>query len=406
MNILVLTNIYPNDLDKNPDRTKVISFFAQQWLKMGHNVFVIVNSAAFPSMYYKIGSKFSKLILKNTRLSQLPNIMWKEEFIYFDGEIQVKNLPMKKIIPQGKYSNKVINLQVKRIVEYLNDYKFLPDVILGHWLNPQLILVSKLKRIYNVPNSFVFHSDYSENKYRKYNVQKYLKNIDHVGFRSLSSLEAASNYMIFNNPPFICTSGIPNEFVLKYANIGRKKEFFKNKLSIICVGRLVEYKQIDKILEAISLSTFKESISLTIVGEGPLKNDLLDKKNKLDLNNVIFIDRVEREKLQDMIWNSDVFCLISVKEVFGLVYLEALLQGSIVIASKFGAMDGIIKNGENGFLCEEGNSSELVKILDSIFCLPLEKKEKISSLAIQTAKKYTDYNIALQYINLITDFKE
>ena len=69
-------------------------------------------------------------------------------------------------------------------------------------------------------------------------------------------------------------------------------------------------------------------------------------------------------------------------------------------------MDGIIKNGENGFLCEEGNSSELVKILDSIFCLPLEKKEKISSLAIQTAKKYTDYNIALQYINLITDFKE
>ena len=54
--------------------------------------------------------------------------------------------------------------------------------------------------------------------------------------------------------------------------------------------------------------------------------------------------------------------MISSNEVFKLVYLEAMAQGCIVIASKGGGFDGINVDGQNGFLCEPGDSEQLESI--------------------------------------------
>ena len=49
--------------------------------------------------------------------------------------------------------------------------------------------------------------------------------------------------------------------------------------------------------------------------------------------------------------NAQIFTLISDNETFGMVYIEAMLQGCLVIASKGGGFDGIIQDGINGFIC-------------------------------------------------------
>ena len=55
--------------------------------------------------------------------------------------------------------------------------------------------------------------------------------------------------------------------------------------------------------------------------------------------------------------------MISKEETFGLVYLEAMSMGCITIASKNEGMEGIIIDGENGFLCTAGDDDELASII-------------------------------------------
>ena len=99
---------------------------------------------------------------------------------------------------------------------------------------------------------------------------------------------------------------------------------------------------------------------------------------------------------------SQVFVLISKHETFGLVYLEAMLQGCIVIASKFGGVDGIIRDGENGFLCEEGNEEELVQIFTRINKMTQKDKSRLSENAVVTAKSFSESKVARCYLESIT----
>ena len=60
--------------------------------------------------------------------------------------------------------------------------------------------------------------------------------------------------------------------------------------------------------------------------------------------------------------------------------------------------DGIIEDGENGFLCEAGNADELVKVIARIKKMPSSELQRISSNAILTATRLTDRQVAQDYL--------
>ena len=93
--------------------------------------------------------------------------------------------------------------------------------------------------------------------------------------------------------------------------------------------------------------------------------------------------------------------MISKDEAFGLVYIEAMARGCIVIASKNEGMEGIIVHGLNGFLCEAGNQQELESIIKMIRSLPVSTLKSISEQAIRTASELTDVKVANNYISEI-----
>ena len=64
-------------------------------------------------------------------------------------------------------------------------------------------------------------------------------------------------------------------------------------------------------------------------------------------------------------------------------------------------MDGLIEDGINGYLCEAGNSNELVEILKKIELMTPEKKKQLSDNAVATARFYTDKLAADRYINSV-----
>ena len=111
-----------------------------------------------------------------------------------------------------------------------------------------------------------------------------------------------------------------------------------------------------------------------------------------------------RQEIIPILDRSDVFILISRGEVFGLVYIEAMSRGCIVIASKGEGMEGVIENGINGFLCEAGNADELAGIIRHIQGLSDDERKRITEAAITTSLKLTDVAVAKDYIETVMEY--
>lgn len=399
MNILVLASEYPYEKDTNADRTKVVGYFAKEWVKQGHRVIAIVDSSTFPAAYYAIGDRVKGLVSKTFDVSRTPDRLWTRRFTYDEFGVHVENIPITKYVPHGKFSKKALDKQFKEIVTVLENNHFAPDVVTGHWVNPQIMLVPQIAKKYGAKSAFVFHADYGKENCEKFGVQKYIDQIDHIGFRSQSAAEVAKKYLHFKEEPFVAASGIPDRFVERLQEEDTKS--FKNPISIISAGRLVEYKMIDVALAAAAKAFDGTDFDFVVVGDGPMKAKL---QNYIDTNNqqrhMHLLGRIDRDELQKWMHESQVFVLISKHETFGLVYLEAMLQGCIVIASKFGGVDGIIRDGENGFLCEEGNEQELIQIFKKIRQMNNESRMRLSRRAVETAKCYTESAVAEKYIEI------
>lgn len=403
MKILVLTNEYPNENFPKSDSPWVVPYFARTWARQGHEVQVIVNSTKFPRIYYllahtSLASYFTKKYSVNVK--NVTSNFWTKEFAFDDLGVSVINFPLLKFYPGGVFSTKALKNQKQRIVTYLMSKSFVPDVITGHWLNPQLQLISSLKDVYKCKTAFVFHSDYDKKRLTKYHAASYISGIDKLGCRSQCAANILRDNLKLPYQPFICSSGIPDEYVNIAINSG-EHIFSNEQLRVLTVGRLVPVKKFDKLIEAIYMI---KDIPLTskIVGDGPMLYLLHSQIKDLDIENKVqLVGRLGRDYVQNIMRCSDVFVLIGM-EVFGLVYIEAMMQGCIVVGTRGGGIDGIIIDGENGFLCNEGDSHQLSEILLNISKMSLNEKKRISNNAIFTASKYSDSLVAIKYLKNIT----
>ena len=167
------------------------------------------------------------------------------------------------------------------------------------------------------------------------------------------------------------------------------------------VGNLSKRKYPIKVLEAIAEE--KTTFKLEYVGSGDERFAITTMANRLGVpDNIKLYGRVDRDKVAKIMEDSECFIMISKAETFGLVYLEAMAKGCLVIASKDEGMDGIIKDGINGFLCEAGNSKALSHIIQKIDKMLPEEKIVMAKNAIETAKAMTDRLMSDHYLEFLT----
>lgn len=126
-----------------------------------------------------------------------------------------------------------------------------------------------------------------------------------------------------------------------------------SRSDVIFVGRLLSHKNVDVLIESITLLKTKyPKIKCIIVGRGPERNDLIELVQKNDLfKNVEFIECIEEHnQLYAMMKSSRVFAFPSTREGFGIVVLEANGCGLPVITTDDhqNAARHLIKEGLNG----------------------------------------------------------
>lgn len=399
MKILILTSEYPNP-NSNFD-TPVVHYYAKEWKNHGHEIKVIHYRSVFPQIFYVFANIFNRLVKKVFKTDFIPVVRLDNSIEYLHEGIEVNSKPIFKIFPHFKFFNSTIKREARSVYNDNLNNSFTPDRIITHFFNPQLPLIKELKTYYpNVTASLVIHEDpkvihnlYKEKAHLLFN------SVDKIGFRFQEMKNKFTNYFGEKYEMFLCPSGIPENYILK--NVPNTK--FKGEILSICfVGMLIPLKNVDILLDSLVLAFPDKNFKLDIIGEGMLRDKLQSKINTLGLDNCVkLLGKISRDEVQKRMTDSDVFAMVSSPEAFGLVYLEAMSKGCITIGTKNQGIDGVIKNGINGFLCEARNVEALKEILIEIKKMPLKRKQEIAKRALETTWSFTNKKIALDYLNKI-----
>jgi len=124
--------------------------------------------------------------------------------------------------------------------------------------------------------------------------------------------------------------------------------------NLLFVGRLVEEKGIEVLLKAARIIKF----NLTIIGDGPLR-DLVTNAASTN-SNIHYLGYQDKVSIANHMKRCKALIFPSTwYEGFPLTILEAFSTGTLVIASRLGAMAEIIQDRVNGLLFEAGDEIAL-----------------------------------------------
>jgi glycosyltransferase involved in cell wall biosynthesis len=144
-------------------------------------------------------------------------------------------------------------------------------------------------------------------------------------------------------------------------------------LKLIFVGRLIELKAVDLIIEAIKTLPPNVPVSLEIVGDGPMKGPWQDRCRELGLESVVrFSGFLPQQECADRLRQSDVFVMPSLHDCGGAVVLEAMATGLPVVATAWGGpldyLDescGILVEPSSRKALVEGFSNAIIRLAES-----------------------------------------
>jgi len=170
------------------------------------------------------------------------------------------------------------------------------------------------------------------------------------------------------------------------------------------VGRLEDVKGHIYLLEALKIIKEKYNLSPSVLlaGDGSLRTELEKYTITNHIDSVKFFGNVSY--IPNFLSQIDILVVPSISEGFGLVILEGMVSGKIMITSDIKVMQELIKDKENGLLFKSQNSESLAEILlivlkDKELC---EKLQKNAILFSEQNKAIFDiYKVSKTYQNLL-----
>ncbi|WP_336360139.1 glycosyltransferase [Haladaptatus sp. ZSTT2] len=148
--------------------------------------------------------------------------------------------------------------------------------------------------------------------------------------------------------------------------------------TILFVGRLERVKGVEYLVRAVAQLQQSHTISLRIGGTGSDEQRLRELVATCNVDNVSFEGWLSQEDLPSYYKQADVLVLPSVTldssfsggsmgDAFGLVCLEAAAFGTpVIVSDAVGAAHEVVIDGENGYIVEQRNSTQLASALDRI----------------------------------------
>ena len=257
-----------------------------------------------------------------------------------------------------------------------------------------------------------WHSDIVRQKwaltfYRPY-IHKFLKLADKILVSNKNLIEFSEYLPDYKSKCEVIPLGAKLDWVNNSSNRSDRVKKIKSEYAsplVLFVGRLVYYKGIQYLIEAINQVP---DVSLVIIGSGPLKKELLNQIKNLNLEKRIHIlPEVDEETLHSFYEACDIFVLPSVEksETYGIVQIEAMACGKPVICTELNTGTTFInQDGVTGLVVSSRSSVELSEairklVADSSLRSKLGENARKRALNEFTAEKMVERTLNV-YRNL------
>jgi len=257
-------------------------------------------------------------------------------------------------------------------------FPILIGVMIGKLLKKKIIITYHGGGLYEFINKYKTKVIYFLNKADIITVpSKYLQNI-------LNNNSIKSKYL-------------PN--IIRDDNVYFKKR--ENLKPILIVTRTLDevYNIPLSIMAFKDLKKVVPDAKLKIVGDGKLKNEILELVKKENIDDIEFVGRVPNSKIGEILNTADIFINSSNKDNMPLSLFEALACGLPVISTNVGGIPDYITDEINGFLIEPNNKEQLTNKILYVLNNQAEV-QKIIDNGYQTFEKLTLRNLKSEYLKL------
>jgi L-malate glycosyltransferase len=125
---------------------------------------------------------------------------------------------------------------------------------------------------------------------------------------------------------------------------------------IVHISNFRPVKRIQDVIKAFSLIRKELPSKLLLIGNGPELTVACEQVRELNIeDDVLFLGK--QENVGELFSICDLKLLLSEKESFGLVLLEAMACGVPVIGTRIGGIPEVIVDGETGYMVEVGDTA-------------------------------------------------
>ena len=190
---------------------------------------------------------------------------------------------------------------------------------------------------------------------------------------------------------------LPENFFPKILPIREKS----NVLKLLWIGRLLPRKGILLVTEVMEKLKSYTDISLTIVGDGEMREYLEMDIEKFELGNVNYLGQVPYEKVKEIYATHDLFFFTSLRDSCPAQLFEAMAYGLPIITLKLHGQDAIV-NDTVGIKCNVNNPDEtVIELKNAILSLYYDRDllQVMSKNAFEYAKKQTWENQIKHVVN-------
>ncbi|HEY2627386.1 MAG TPA: glycosyltransferase family 4 protein [Candidatus Udaeobacter sp.] len=147
---------------------------------------------------------------------------------------------------------------------------------------------------------------------------------------------------------------------------------------IVTVGRLVAFKGFEQLIDACAeLGRRGVDVICEIIGDGPLRENLQEKINKLSPSpRVTLLGSLSQGRVFEKLQAGDIFALPSVtdrqgaSDVFPTVIMEAMSAARPVVSTRLAGIPELVVHEETGFLVRPGDMTALVEALEQLIRNP------------------------------------
>jgi len=273
--------------------------------------------------------------------------------------------------------------------------------------------LNKLHRRFFVNVDGIVPKNYREKGFRYKLKKKALSSIPYFLCGSKKTNEILEAYgvdkkFIYNHPfTSLHKSDISLQIIGDAEKIALRQKLSINEPHIvISVGRFTYLNGYGKGYDILMLAASKlqKDIGWYIVGGEPTE-EFKNLKEQAGLTNVHFIDFKGREELKEYYRASDLFVLMTVGDVWGLVVNEAMACGLPVITTdKCVAGMELVENDKNGYIVSVGDDEGLAYHVKNIIYDDGKLKE-MGENALKTIEPYTIENMAKTHMEIFENLK-